>query len=71
MIGELDIYGIFVPAIMVLLTVALLVSLAVRRLLRAVGFYGLLWHGPLFDLSLTILIAGGIVAVTGYWHPIP
>jgi hypothetical protein len=42
--------------------------LALRHFLRANSFYRLIWHGP---LSLTILIAGGMVVFAGYWHPLP
>ena len=70
MIGELDIYGVFVPALLVLIGASLLISAVVRRALAVVGFYRLVWHRPLFDLALLVLIAGGVVAVTGLW-PLP
>jgi hypothetical protein len=64
MIGELDLYGVFVPALLVLVAVALPLTAVLRRLLRLFGFYHLVWHRPLFDLALLVIVVGGLVAVT-------
>jgi hypothetical protein len=62
MIHEIDIYGVFVPDLLVWMAVAFLVSVPVRRLFGAFGVYRLVWHRPLFDLALFVIILGGIVA---------
>jgi hypothetical protein len=64
MIGELDLYGVFVPALLVVVAVALPLTAVLRRLLRLFGFYRLVWHRPLFDLALLVIVVGGLVAVT-------
>jgi hypothetical protein len=64
MIGELDLYGVFVPALLVVVAVALPLTAVLRRLLRLFGFYRLVWHRPLFDLALLVIVMGGLVAVT-------
>jgi Protein of unknown function (DUF1656) len=62
MIAEFDIYGVFVPALLVFAIVALLLSLALTRLLEAIGFYRFVWHRPLFNLALGVILFGGVVA---------
>ncbi len=61
-IGELDVYGVFVPALLVWGIVALLISAPVRAVLARLGFYRLVWHRPLVDVSLFVLILAAIVA---------
>lgn len=63
MTGELDIYGVFVPSLAAWMLVALLISLGVRRILAATGFYRLVWHRPLFDLALYVVLLGCVVSV--------
>jgi hypothetical protein len=62
MIAEFDIYGVFVPALLVFAIVALLLSLALTRLLEAIGFYRFVWHRPLFNLALGVILFGAVVA---------
>ena len=60
MMAEIDLDGVFVPALLLW---------ALRRLraqraccgacLRAVGFYRLVWHRALFDLALFVILLGG------------
>lgn len=63
MMGETDIYGVFVPTLGILMLVAFLLSLPLRAALRASGFYRFAWHPPLFDLALYVILLGGVVAV--------
>jgi Protein of unknown function (DUF1656) len=62
MIAEFDIYGVFVPALLVFAIVALLLVLVVTRLLNAIGFYRFVWHRPLFDLALGVILFGVVAA---------
>ncbi|WP_131114288.1 DUF1656 domain-containing protein [Lichenihabitans psoromatis] len=62
MIHEIDLYGVFLPDLLVWIVLAFLVSLPLRWLLSAIGFYRLVWHRALFDTALLVLILGGIVA---------
>ncbi len=63
MIGELDLYGVFLPALLAWAVVALLLTLALRVVLRRTGFYRLVWHAALFDAALFVILLGGVVAV--------
>jgi hypothetical protein len=64
-IAEFDIYGVFVPARLVFAVVAFLLVLALRAVLAGIGFYRFVWHRPLFDLSLGIILFGAVVAFSG------
>ncbi len=64
MTHEIDIYGVFVPDLLVWFVIAFLISVPVRRLLGAVGFYKLVWHRALFDVALFVLLLGGVVALS-------
>ena len=64
MIGEIDLYGVLLPPLLVWLGVALALAAPVRWVLNHFGLYRFVWHRPLFDFSLLIIILG-IVAVLG------
>jgi Protein of unknown function (DUF1656) len=63
-IGEIDLYGVFVPPLLIWLAAALPLTAVLRRLLRWLGFYRLVWHRPLFDFALLIIVLGGVVAAS-------
>ena len=62
MIAEFDIYGVFVPALLVFAIAALLLTLVLTRLLQVIGFYRFVWHRPLFDVALGVILFGAVVA---------
>ena len=63
MTSEFDLYGVFIPSLAAWMLLAFLVSLPVRRILAWVGFYRLVWHRPLFDLALYVVLLGVVVLV--------
>jgi hypothetical protein len=67
MIGEIDVYGVFIPPLLVWVGVALPLTAMLRRLLRWVDFYHLVWHRPLFDFALLVIVLGAVVAVSTRW----
>jgi hypothetical protein len=67
MIGEVDVYGVFVPILLVWLLLALLLTAVLRLALARIGFYRLVWHRPLVDLSLLVLVLAGVSAVASLW----
>ena len=67
MSGEIDVYGVFIPSLLVWVMASLSVTAGLRRLLRWLGFYRLVWHRPLFDLALLIIVLGGVVAFSMHW----
>lgn len=67
MIGEVNIYGVFVPPLLVWVGAALPLTAVLRRLLRIVGFYRFVWHRPLFDFALLVIVLGVVVASATHW----
>ena len=62
MIGEFDIYGVYVPAFAIYAAIALLLQIAIMRLLDACSFYRLVWHRALFDLTIYVIVLGVVTA---------
>lgn len=67
MIGEIDIYGVLFPPLLIWIFFALLLSIAVRRALSALGVYRFVWHRPLFDLCLLIMLTGLISLAANHY----
>jgi hypothetical protein len=59
MIGEISLYGIYIPWLLLLSLFALAASRVLSRLLGRLGFYRLVWHPALFDFALFIIVLGG------------
>lgn len=60
MIGEVSLFGIYVPPLLLLMLPALLVSRLLGVMLARVGFYRLVWHPALFDVSLFVIVLGAL-----------
>jgi hypothetical protein len=56
MIGEIDLFGVLLPPLLVWLGIALLLAALLRMALAKLGAYRLVWHRPLFDLSLLVIL---------------
>lgn len=69
MSGEIDIYGVFVPTLLVLMVVAFVLTGVLRFVLARLGFYKLVWHRSLFNLAVYIIALGGIVAIAHACQP--
>lgn len=67
MIGEIDVYGLFLPPLLLMAVVAWAASALLRRGLRAVGAYGWVWHPPLFDFALYVLVLSGLAWLWSVW----
>jgi hypothetical protein len=66
--GELNIYGVFVPALFAWALIALTLGSVLRHALSWIGFYRLVWHRPLFDLALYVVLLGAVVSLAvGSW----
>jgi hypothetical protein len=63
MIGEIDLYGVLLPPLLVWLGVALPISAFLRFGLNRAGLYRFVWHRPLFDLAILVIVTGGVSAV--------
>lgn len=54
-------FGIYFPPALLWALVALIPYLLLRRGLARAGFYRLVWHKPLFDAALYIILFGVVV----------
>ena len=64
MYGEFSLYGVFIPTLMALMLVAFIVLLGLRLLLMRARVYRHIWHPPLFNFALYILVLGALFALT-------
>jgi hypothetical protein len=69
MISEVDVYGMLVTPMLLWVGAALAVSALVRRALDRLGIYRFVWHRPLFDLALLVIVLGGVVALQARFLP--
>ncbi len=67
MIGEMNFFGVFVPAILTYTLISLCLLTLLRWLLSATGAYRLLWHRALVDFSLLILILFAVTKFLPSW----
>ena len=58
MIGEINVYGVLLPPLLAWVALALLLSAGLRLGLTRLGFYRFVWHRPLFDLALLVILTG-------------
>ena len=61
--GEISIYGVYIPSLLVWMLSAFVITSAARAVLTRVGFYKLVWHRSLFNLALYAIVLGGVVAL--------
>jgi hypothetical protein len=69
MISDLNLYGVFVPALFLWMLVAFCILLVLRRALVQSNAYALIWHRPLFDLALYVIILGAVVFLSKWLAP--
>ena len=67
MIGEVSLYGLYLPPLLLLTLAALLISRALNLALARTGFYRLVWHPALFDFSLFVIVLGTLAYLTRNW----
>jgi hypothetical protein len=63
MIGESNIDGVFISAVLVSALIALVLAFLLRRLLTLVGAYRFVWHPALFDTALFVILWAAVVAL--------
>lgn len=69
--GEVSLFGVYVPGLLVLAVVALLVAALATRLLGLVSAYRLFAYRPLVDVALYVIILGGLVLLTARPDTLP
>jgi hypothetical protein len=59
--GEFDFFSIYLPPLLPGIAVAWLLTIVLIRALNRIGFYHLVWHRPLVNLALYVVVLGGTV----------
>ena len=67
MIRDVNLYGVFLPPLLVWAVAALPLAALLRRMLASRGLYRFVWHRPLFDLALLVIVLGVVAACSGRW----
>jgi hypothetical protein len=67
MIGEIDLHGVLVAPLIVWMAVAYAISIPLRTALAWSGFYRLVWHRALFDVSLYVVLTWGVSTLANHW----
>jgi hypothetical protein len=62
-IGEINLYGVLLPPLLAWLGVALVLAAGLRLVLARTGLYRFVWHRPLFDLAVLVILLGGVAAL--------
>lgn len=61
--AEIDVYGVFVPSLLVLMLLAFAMTAVLRGLLARLNFYQRVWHPSLFNAAIYIVALGAVVAL--------
>ncbi|HVV39668.1 MAG TPA: DUF1656 domain-containing protein [Nitrobacter sp.] len=64
MIKEINLDGIYLPPLLGYLAGAAVAWYIVRYLLNRLGIYRFVWHPPLFNTALYVMILSAFVAAT-------
>ena len=67
--GEFDLFGVYLPPLLPAVMGAWLLTALVIRVLNGAGFYRMVWHRPLFNLALYVLVLGGTILGLGALFP--
>jgi len=62
----IDIYGVLVPALLLWIIVAYILSAILRRLMQRFDLYRLVWHRALFDFAIFVCLLGVVVYLSEY-----
>jgi protein AaeX len=65
--NEINLFGLYVAPIVVVMGVAWVVYLVVRRIGDRFGVTQRIWHPALFELALYVIIVSSIVLMIARW----
>ena len=70
MIGEFSFFGMYFPWLVVTSLVSIGVTRLLTKLLARIGFYRYVWHPPLFDIALFLVVLGLSILLFNYCRTI-
>jgi hypothetical protein len=59
--GEFDVFGVYLPPLLPAAALAWLLTVLLSHALNRVGFYRFVWHRPLANLALYVVVLGATV----------
>lgn len=62
MIGEINIYGVLVPPMLVWVAIAVVLRVPLLRAFDRFRLYRFFWHRALFDTAVLVILFGGVSA---------
>ena len=62
----IDIYGVLVPALLLWIIIAYVLSALLRRLMQRFDLYRMVWHRALFDFAIFVCLLGVVVYLSEY-----
>jgi hypothetical protein len=62
---EIDLFGVYVAPISVMLILAWMITIALRRAAARFGLLSHVWHPALFVLSIFVMVLSAITLVVG------
>ena len=65
--NEINLFGLYVAPITLIMAVAWVAYLVVRRAGDRFGLTPLVWHPALFELALYVIIVSSIVLIIARW----
>ncbi len=65
--NEINLFGVYVAPIAVILAVAWIAYLVLRRAGDRFGLTQLVWHPALFELALYVILVSSIVIMIARW----
>ena len=66
MTGEFSFFGMYFPWLMLTSLLALVATRLISILLARIGFYRYVWHPPLFDVALFLVVLGIFVVLFNF-----
>jgi hypothetical protein len=66
MYGEFSLYGVFVPTLLALMTLAYVLNSVLALVLSRLGAYRHIWHPALFNLALYIVLLGALFSLLSW-----
>ncbi len=65
--NEINVFGLYVAPIMLIMAVAWVAYVVVRRTADRFGLIQRVWHPALFELALYVIIVSSIVLMIARW----
>lgn len=64
---EVNLFGVFVAPISVMLVVAWVITIALRRYATRFGLFRYVWHPALFVFAIYLIVLSSIVLAVSRW----